>query len=209
MRKRSDGTKGNIIESAKALFLENGYVATTLDTIAKHSGITKRTLYGYFGSKEILLKEVIEELIGVPWVFAFSVDDIRNEEDLYYILYNIAKGVTDIFSTVEYVQLIRMLITEVPTRPEISDMLDSGIVRRSLVLVERVMSTADEKGILIIEKPEIRSRAFIGGLLVDFYSDGLLSPSPAKLRTYSHDDLMAYVANCMPVLVHKIQEHAI
>jgi TetR/AcrR family transcriptional repressor of mexJK operon len=209
MRKRSDETKDNIIESAKALFLKNGYVSTTLDTIAKNAETTKRTLYGYFESKETLLKAVIEESIGVPWVFAFSIDDICTEEDLYYILYNVAKGLSEVFSSTEYVQLIRMVIAEVNKHPGIYEMLNSGITRRSLALLERVFIKADDRGIISIKNPKFRARAFVGGFLVGFYSDGLLAPHPAKLHKYSHDELMSYVANCMPILVSQIKEHAV
>ena len=207
MRKRPNEMKTNIIECAKALFLDNGYTSTTLDSVAKDAGITKRTLYGYFDSKGTLLKEVIEELVGVPWVFAFSVDNIQHEEDLYYILYNIAKGINEVFSNIEYVKLIRICITEVNAHPEINEMLDSGINRQSLALVTHVLSIANENGIVPITNPEFRAQSFVGGLLLEFYSTGLLAPTQVKLNKYTHSQLMAYVADCMPIVVKNLQEY--
>lgn len=51
--------KENILAAAYALFEEEGFHATGVDAIAGRSGVTKRTLYRLFGSKENLALEVI------------------------------------------------------------------------------------------------------------------------------------------------------
>jgi AcrR family transcriptional regulator len=205
MRIQSEVKSASILKNAKELFLTNGYVATTLDQIAEKAHTTKSTLYNHFKDKEQLLKKVIDDLIGVPWVFTFPINDIQNKEDLFYILYNVARGIRELFSDEEYVQLIRILIPEISSHPEISNMLDSGITRRSLALVTKVLTIANEKGILTVENPEFRAKTFVGGLLVDFYSDGLLSPQPLNLRRYSHEELMVYVATSMPILTQSMR----
>lgn len=53
-RKRRE-THKRVWESAIALFGANGYEATTLDAIAEASGISKRTFFHYFTSKEEIL----------------------------------------------------------------------------------------------------------------------------------------------------------
>jgi AcrR family transcriptional regulator len=49
-----------VIESAKELFVELGYPATTLEAIAERSGSALPTLYRMFGSKRALLKAVLD-----------------------------------------------------------------------------------------------------------------------------------------------------
>lgn len=41
-----------ILESAKALFLQNGFDKTSMNMIAKKAGISKSNLYNYFSAKE-------------------------------------------------------------------------------------------------------------------------------------------------------------
>lgn len=53
-RKRRE-TLNRVTESALRLFDENGYEATTLDAIAEASGISRRTFFHYFKSKEEIL----------------------------------------------------------------------------------------------------------------------------------------------------------
>ncbi|WP_178075830.1 TetR/AcrR family transcriptional regulator [Paenibacillus oralis] len=52
--------KTAIIEAAFQLFEEKGFALTTIDEIAKASGMTKPSFYKYFPGKEDLLLEVIE-----------------------------------------------------------------------------------------------------------------------------------------------------
>ncbi len=53
-RKRRE-TLARIADTGLKLFLENGYEATTLDAIAEASGISRRTFFYYFKSKEDVL----------------------------------------------------------------------------------------------------------------------------------------------------------
>lgn len=50
-RKRHD-TRQRIAETGLRLFLANGYDATTLDAIAAEAGISRRSFFSYFKSKE-------------------------------------------------------------------------------------------------------------------------------------------------------------
>src|SRR3984957_2653453 len=53
-RKRRE-TSERIIEKGLKLFVKNGYEATTLDAIAAAAGISRRTFFYYFKSKEDVL----------------------------------------------------------------------------------------------------------------------------------------------------------
>lgn len=45
---------GLVVSAAKRMFSENGFERTTLDAISKASGVTKKTIYSHFNSKEEL-----------------------------------------------------------------------------------------------------------------------------------------------------------
>ena len=54
-------TRRQIIDAAYALFRGRGYTRVNVDEIAAAAGITKRTLYSHFESKDALLEGVLEE----------------------------------------------------------------------------------------------------------------------------------------------------
>ena len=53
---------GSIVKEAITLFLRYGIKAVSMDDIAKRVGISKRTLYESFISKDDLLMSCVEEL---------------------------------------------------------------------------------------------------------------------------------------------------
>ena len=60
MRRKSEQTRQRIIDAAYTLFYQSGFMRTGVDAVAGAAGITKRTLYQYFGSKDQLIEAVLE-----------------------------------------------------------------------------------------------------------------------------------------------------
>ena len=60
-RSDRDERRENILQIAHAAFLEDGYAATSMSSIAIKVGGSKATLYNYFSSKEELFSAVIAE----------------------------------------------------------------------------------------------------------------------------------------------------
>jgi AcrR family transcriptional regulator len=56
-------TEERIIAAATELFLENGYVPTTLEAVAKRAEVAARTVYVRFGTKASLFKRVVDVAI--------------------------------------------------------------------------------------------------------------------------------------------------
>ena len=61
MPRSSKNTRRHILDSAYTLFRRKGYARANVDEIAAASGITKRSLYAHFTSKDELLAAVMDE----------------------------------------------------------------------------------------------------------------------------------------------------
>jgi AcrR family transcriptional regulator len=59
MRKKQGPTRQRIIDAAYDLFWRAGFARSSMDGIAAHAGLTKRTLYAHFRSKDDLLAAVL------------------------------------------------------------------------------------------------------------------------------------------------------
>ncbi|MEJ2640847.1 MAG: TetR/AcrR family transcriptional regulator [Desulfosarcinaceae bacterium] len=60
MRRKSAETRQRIIDAAYTLFYQSGFIRTGVDAVADAAGITKRTLYQHFRSKDDLIAAVLE-----------------------------------------------------------------------------------------------------------------------------------------------------
>jgi AcrR family transcriptional regulator len=56
-------TEQRIVAAATGLFLADGYVATTLEAVARRARVAARTVYVRFGTKAALLKRVVDVAI--------------------------------------------------------------------------------------------------------------------------------------------------
>jgi AcrR family transcriptional regulator len=63
-QRQAQNTRDTIVSSAQGLFLEHGYVTTTIEAIAEHAGVAVSTVYAVFGSKRGILKAIREAWHG-------------------------------------------------------------------------------------------------------------------------------------------------
>ena len=80
---REDSAKRRqILEGARRAFLANGFDAASMNEIARKAGVSKRTLYVYFKSKEELFEAIVEAQIREQGAQIFTLDrdaDIESE----------------------------------------------------------------------------------------------------------------------------------
>lgn len=61
-RRRSEGKRAAILDAAEILFVEEGYDAVSVEEIAAHAQVSKRTVYDHFGDKEEIFSRVLERV---------------------------------------------------------------------------------------------------------------------------------------------------
>jgi AcrR family transcriptional regulator len=57
-QRQAQATRDMIVTAAQALFLEQGYICTTIDIIAERAGVATSTVYAIFGSKRGILRAI-------------------------------------------------------------------------------------------------------------------------------------------------------
>ena len=97
---RAAATRSRILDSAATLFLDKGYPATTLTQVADAAGVAADTVLHIFGSKNGLLKEVLDVAIGgdedpVPVLDRPGPQAMRRETDQRRQIAMLARGMTE------------------------------------------------------------------------------------------------------------------
>jgi AcrR family transcriptional regulator len=57
-QRQAQVTRSMIVAAAQALFLEQGYICTTIEVIAERAGVAVSTVYAIFGSKRGILRAI-------------------------------------------------------------------------------------------------------------------------------------------------------
>ena len=113
---RVQRTRVAVLPAARKLFLQRGYVATTMEDIAVEAGLAKRTLYNNYGDKVTLFEHVIADTVAFADSF---VEGLKREFSSDISKTNVAAKLEDLGVRLalaiirpEVVALRRMLIGE-------------------------------------------------------------------------------------------------
>jgi len=123
---QAQATRLKVIEAAKRLFIQHGYPATTIETIAEAADTPLPTLYRLFGSKRALLTAVLDTSLGgddQPIAFADrpAVRAARAEPDpvtMVNAFARIARELMDRSSAIQHV-----LATAAQVDPDAAELL--------------------------------------------------------------------------------------
>jgi AcrR family transcriptional regulator len=91
---RQEATQRAIVEAAAELFIERGYIGTTIEEIALKAGVAVQTIYNAIGSKRAVLSRVLDFSASGPnaptSVREFLGARIREESDPERIIRTLA-----------------------------------------------------------------------------------------------------------------------
>jgi TetR/AcrR family transcriptional regulator, cholesterol catabolism regulator len=163
-----------MLQAAAACFGEQGYQATTLETVAERLGISRVTLYRYCPSKEELLVRVFERTIAIfqQGLQQICAQDISPEERLRQIIRHQVRLMAD------HRNFLTVFFSEEGSLPP-DKARRARVERRSYdELIEGVICEGVEAGRLTPLPPKLVSFALLGmcNWLYQWYQpDGPLS----------------------------------
>ncbi len=111
--------KAKILDAAWTVFGRNGYTGASLDAVAEEAGVSKPTLYMYFGNKEglfeALLTDASEDILGPLF------ESASNETSMVQAFVNFGRTYAEIVLSERVLSLGRLVIGEATRFPEIGE----------------------------------------------------------------------------------------
>ena len=133
-----------ILDVATGLFLRDGYGATSIEAIARHARISKRTFYHRFRGKEALFEAVVRRLIE-RWMPRFEVDPLA-AGGLAETLRRTAEHMLRTALTPEALALHRMAIAEATRFPALARILHDFGATAGIELIARHLEAGIARG---------------------------------------------------------------
>ncbi len=179
-----------ISETATQLFIEHGFAATTIDQIAEVAGVSRRSFFRYFPSKEdVILGELVERGPLVAAALAARPEDEPPWDALRAALLSLRQSrAQDDRAELE----IGRMLYETPTLR--ARHLEKQLAWESLlapVLAERIRSTTQNATI----DPELQASAIVSGSLacLDVASKTWILGDGARDLTQLYDEAVAAI----------------
>jgi AcrR family transcriptional regulator len=205
-QERTRATRRRVLEAARALFVERGYPATSMEAISTAADVPAATLYRLFPAKRAILKEVVDvTAVGDDVPVALhdrpEVLALRDERDARRYLAAFARLVRVLHERLDPVH--RMLRSAAPVDPDAAAML--ATIREQRYAGQGVVARG------LVER-----RALKGSLTEDTAHDiiyALMSPELRHVlideRGWTHDQYEAWLADCLcATLLEEPEQHA-
>ena len=163
---RTERKRQAIIEAARAVFLRNGYLGTSMDEIAALAAVSKQTVYKQFADKERLFIEVIAEIVqdvdSETQIATRAVGDTDNvERDLGHL----ARRFLGSLREPHLLQLRRLIIGEAGRFPALGRTYWRDGFERTLETLSAGFHRLTERGLLRVDDPLVAAEHFAGLLL--------------------------------------------
>jgi TetR/AcrR family transcriptional repressor of mexJK operon len=169
LREGSAHKRSAILLAGRELFLADGFERTSVDAIAARAGVSKRTVYDYYGDKRTLLLAVVEQaVLALSAAVTKAVEEnLRVVDDLERALVGFARGITaTAIGSPDYTALMGLLSTESTALPELRDK-QWDVQDPEDSVAERFAEFAG-RGLLIAPDPRLAADHFVALTLSPF-----------------------------------------
>ncbi len=156
LREGSAEKRAAILAAARELFLAQAFERASMDAVAASAGVSKRTVYDYYGDKRTLFIAVVDQaaqLLGAT--IQRAIDEHLGEvEDVEQALIGLARDVTaTAIGSSDYAALIRLLTMDSPGGPELPEAYFTNTEPEDAI-AER-LAELDRRGLLDTPDPRL------------------------------------------------------
>lgn len=135
-----------ILAAALDEFVEKGFAAARLDSIAERAGVAKGTIYLYFDKKETLFEEAVRTVIG-PMIARFESLAQAPRDNAETILREMIETLyREVVSDPKKRSLLRLLISQGPRFQQLLRFYHDEVISRSMGALKRVLAYGVERG---------------------------------------------------------------
>lgn len=153
-----------ILEGAMSVFLEHGYVGTTMDQVAAAAGVSKPTVYSHFQDKETLFNALVEQWVQKTQWATFPEEMLRSpagsaEAGLRQLANNMLGSCVD---TSEKITFIRLVLGESGRFPELGRAFVQHMDQPMIDVLTHYLSHHPE---VDVPDPQAAAYSFVGTLV--------------------------------------------
>ena len=153
----------NISSSALELFIEIGYINTTIEQIAQKAKISKGLMYNYFSGKEELLMYIIDqimtELVEVSKIILDTENSLSKIELIIKTTFQLLREKSDFWQT----------IIPVITQKAISEKMESKLRVLIKSMTENLTQTFTACGVKNAEMEAYQLGAILDGIALHYF----------------------------------------
>lgn len=151
-----------IVAAARKLFLELGFGNTSMDAITAEAGVSKRTVYSYFDSKESLFAAIMGDMCQI--VSGQSPDEPIPDDHPELVLKSVGHHILHSVMQPEALDVFRVVLAESATFPKLGKSFWDAGPAQMMTYLSGYLSELDRRGVLVVADPKLSAYQFMGML---------------------------------------------
>lgn len=188
-----------ILESAKQLFVEQGYAGTSMDAIARSAGVSKLTLYSHFGHKDDLFQQCVVSKCEEH--APDTLYDPASNLPLRQRLLSIGAAFVDLLFSEEAVKFFRMMAGEARQTGKLGRLFHAAGPQRTLDQFDELLAAAVRNGELKVRDRQRAGNHFFSMLRGDHHMRVIMGeqrPPDSELRKHTADVVDVFLSAYRP-----------
>jgi TetR/AcrR family transcriptional repressor of mexJK operon len=150
-----------VLEAATALFLRHGYLGTSMDQVAAYAGVSKPTVYKFFGDKEHLFSEIVlGTLERAAEPFQTELAGLAETDDLDSELPRLARRYLATVMQAPVLQLRRLVIGASHQLPGLAEEYYARGPERTIRVLANTFARLADRGLLAVTDPPAAAAQF-------------------------------------------------
>ena len=145
-----------VLSAAEHVFVELGYVNASMDDIARQAGMSKKTLYLVFETKEALFTALVATRLS-ELADSVALDPMSDMRAPKLVLRDFLRGIVRFILAPRQAALYRLIVTEVHRAPELAQAFHQDCPGKLCSLLQEWIARQNARGILAVAEPEMAS----------------------------------------------------
>lgn len=196
-RPKSNEKKQQILKAASCLFLRQGFIATSMDNVAKEANVSKQTVYSHFKNKDTLFTATI---IMKCSEYRLDEEHIMNcQNGINGVLLLIGEQFVSLLHDSEVISMYRVVMGEVSANIHVAELFFEAGPRQAMQILVNYLSKQQE---LPINEEHLQylSMIFFNMLKGDYHMPSLMG-LPDKLTKQQQMQFVASIVTDYQVIL--------
>jgi TetR/AcrR family transcriptional repressor of mexJK operon len=158
---RSKRKRASIVTAATNVFLEKGYLGTSMEEIATLAAVSKQTVYKHFADKERLFSEIVTNTVNVAADRVHAdVEGLAECVDIGRALREVARRQLRLVMQPRVLKLRRLVIAEASRFPELGRAFYERGPARTITALTNAFGLLAARGLLTIDDAQLAAAHF-------------------------------------------------
>lgn len=158
-QKKAAEKREKILTGALRQFLQDGYTGASMDRIAQAAGVSKQTVYSYFGDKESLFQALIRKVTTHKFQLVWS-KPLRGKPQV--VLKELAERIYQEVNDPQYLAFVHIVVTEAKKYPEIGELFLNNVAKPAINILTKYLEESPD---LNLPDPQAIAHIFVNSII--------------------------------------------